>query len=304
MHQGLFTPFTVSAIFDNLYSEHRRKQLDRLVVYVSVAGFIAHLGLVFLSRLLALPPPMADAIGKNYLSAIYTPFSFILFYEVLMLIAALPQSTTQSIAKQYEIVSLIFIRTFFKEIAELRGVSELVTFSPETWPVFLNVSAGLVMFLLVTVFLHAARQRRDDDRPESELVELNKFIARKKVIALGLTIVLLGVAVERVVQFLRGAVHVNVNSFFYSDVFTVMIFTDVLIVILSLMVSDRYELVFRNGAFVISTILIRFSLTAGWPSGAMLALMGMVFGIGTLLIYNYHLDVTGVRWLPSKLEKP
>lgn len=304
MHQGLFTPFTVSAIFDNLYSEHRRKQLDRLVVYVSVAGFIAHLGLVFLSRLLALPPPMADAIGKNYLSAIYTPFSFILFYEVLMLIAALPQSTTQSIAKQYEIVSLIFIRTFFKEIAELRGVSELVTFSPETWPVFLNVSAGLVMFLLVTVFLHAARQRRDDDRPESELIELKKFIARKKVIALGLTVLLLGVAVERVIQFLRGAVHGNVNSFFYSDVFTVMIFTDVLIVILSLMVSDRYELVFRNGAFVISTILIRFSLTAGWPSGAMLALMGMVFGIGTLLIYNYHLDVTGVRWLPSKLEKP
>ena len=54
----------------------------------------------------------------------------------------------------------------------------------------------------------------------------------------------------------------NLNSFFYTDVFTVMIFTDVLIVILSLAVSDRYELVFRNGAFVISTILIRFSLTA------------------------------------------
>jgi hypothetical protein len=68
----------------------------------------------------------------------------------------------------------------------------------------------------------------------------------------------------------------------------VMIFTDVVIVILSLVVSDRYELVFRNAAFVISTILIRFSLTAGWPYGALLALMGMTFGILTLLIYNYH----------------
>ena len=75
-----------------------------------------------------------------------------------------------------------------------------------------------------------------------------------------------------------------------------MIFTDVLIVILSLAVSDRYELVFRNGAFVISTILIRLSLTAAWPYGALLALMGMIFGILTLLIYNYHLDVTGVSW--------
>ena len=66
----------------------------------------------------------------------------------------------------------------------------------------------------------------------------------------------------------------NLNSFFYTDVFTVMIFTDVLIVILSLAVSDRYELVFRNGAFVISTILIRFSLTASWPYGALLAVDG------------------------------
>ena len=122
-------------------------------------------------------------------------------------------------------------------------------------------------------------------------------------IALGLTVVLLGIAVQRVIEFISGPARVNLNSFFYTDVFTVMIFTDVLIVILSLMVSDRYELVFRNGAFVISTILIRFSLTAESPYGALLALMGMIFGIGTLLIYNYHLDITGVHWSRVKLQQ-
>src|ERR1700690_605552 len=138
----------LDAIFDNLYSHQRQRQLDRLVVNVSVAGFIAHLLLVFLARTLAFPPPLIAGGGKSYLSAIYTPFSFILFYEVLMLIGALPQSTTQSIAKQYEIVSLIFVRTFFKDIAELRNVNELVSLSPEAWPVVLNLSAGLLMFLL------------------------------------------------------------------------------------------------------------------------------------------------------------
>jgi hypothetical protein len=266
-------------------------------------GLIVHLALVFLARTLASPPAFIAWVGRNYLSAIYTPFSFILFYEVLMLIGALPHSTTQSIAKQYEIVSLIFMRTFFKDIAELHGVNELVTLSPEAWPVFLNLTAGLVMFLLVTVFLHAARRRGDDDRPETEQRALEKFIARKKAIALGLTVLLLGVAVQRLIEFGRDSARVHLNSFFYTDVFTVMIFTDVLIVILSLMVSDRYELVFRNGAFVISTILIRFSLTAIWPYGALLALMGMVFGICTLLIYNYHLDVAGVRWSKVRLQK-
>lgn len=290
----------LSGIFDKIYSERRRKQLDRLVVDVSVVGFIAHLALVFLSRTLASPPAIIAAVGTSYLSAIYTPFSFILFYEVLMLIGALPESTTQSIARQYEIVSLIFIRSFFKEIAELRGVSELTSFSAETWPVLLNVSAGLVMFLLVTVFLHAARRRGEENRPQSVLDELQKFIARKKAIALGLTVVLLGVAVQRMIEFVAAPARINLNAFFYTDVFTVMIFTDVLIVILSLAVSDRYELVFRNAAFVISTILIRFSLTASWPYGALLALMGMVFGIATLFIYNYHLEVTGVRWVKGQ----
>jgi hypothetical protein len=292
----------LSALFDNLYSERRQKQLDRLVVNLSVAGLIAHLALVFLSRSLASPPALIAAAGKNYLAAIYTPFSFILFYEVLMLIGALPRSTTQSIAKQYEIVSLIFIRGFFKDIAELHGVNELVTLSPEAWPVILNVSAGLLMFLLVTAFLHSARQRRDDNLSESELRDLEKFISRKKTIALGLTVLLLGIALQRAIEFLGARSQVNLNALFYTDLFTVMIFTDVLIVILSLAVSDRYERVFRNGAFVISTILIRFSLTAVWPYGALLALMGMVFGICTLLIYNYHLDVTA-RWSREEREK-
>jgi hypothetical protein len=292
----------ISALFDSLYSEHRQKQMDRLVAYVSVAGLCIHLALVFLARTLTHPPAPIAAVGRNHLSAIYTPFSFILFYEVLMLIGALPQSTTQSIAKQYEIVSLIFVRTFFKDIAELHGVNELASLSPEAWPVVLNLSAGLLMFLLVTVFLHAARRRGDDDRPEAESRALERFIFNKKVIALGLTVLLLAVAVQRVIEFaLDASAPHNLNSFFYTDVFTVMIFTDVMIVILSLAVSDRYELVVRNGAFVISTILIRLSLTAVWPYGALLALMGMIFGIFTLLIYNYHLDVTGVSW--SRVKK-
>ena len=283
--------------FDELYAEHRRSALDRLVVWVSIAGFIAHLGLVFLASNLPSPPALIAAVGTNYLAAIYTPFSFILFYEVLMLIVALPQSTTQSIAKQYQIVSLIFIRNFFKEIAELHGIEKLANLSPEVAPVFLNLGAGLFMFFLVAVFLHAASQGKPI-MPGTERGEMATFISRKKIIALGLTILLLGLAVRRVIEYLVEAFDViyrhatprlDLTANFYTDVFMVMIFTDVLIVILSLVVSDRYELVFRNAAFVISTILIRFSLTAGYPYGALLSLMGMVFGILTLLIYNYHL---------------
>jgi len=283
---------TLAAAFDRLNSKARLAWLDRAIVDLSIAGFLVHLFLVFLARTLANPPGFIAAAGRNYLAAIYTPFSFILFYEVLMLIVALPHSTTQSIAKQYEIVSLIFIRRFFKDIAELQDIGNLAHLSADAVPVFLDVGAGLVMFLLVTVFMHAGR-RRDlpDIRPE-ESTELKRFIARKKGIALGLTVLLISLAAYSLYEFVTSSSAIDLNSFYYTDVFTVMIFTDVLIVILSLVVSDRYELVFRNAAFVISTILIRFSLTAGRPYGAILALSGMVFGIMTLLIYNYHCRIS------------
>jgi hypothetical protein len=286
----------LAAAFDHLYSEPRRAFLERVVVWVSIAGFVVHLGLVFLASNLPSPPPLIAAVGTNYLAAIYTPFSYILFYEVLMLIVALPQSTTRSIAKQYEIVSLIFIRNFFHAIAELRGIGKITSLSPDVVPVFLNLSAGLMMFLLVTIFLHAA-SRGKTAAPQAESAEVAALVTRKKIIALGLTILLLALAVRSVIDYLvdvfnviygSGTPGADSSASFYTQVFRVMIFTDVVIVILSLVVSDRYELVFRNAAFVISTILIRFSLTAGWPYGALLALMGMTFGILTLLIYNYH----------------
>jgi hypothetical protein len=284
---------SLAAAFDQLYSNDHQARLEHWIVKISVAGFLAHLLLVFLSRILPHPPALIAAVGRNYLSAIYTPFSFILFYEVLMLIAALPQSTTQSIAKQFEIVSLIFIRRFFKDVAELDDIGQFSQLTDKIIPVFLDVSAGLLMFLLVTVFLHVGQRRTSREGPSGESHELKKFIARKKALALGLTVLLLSLAIYNLSIFANevyqvGKAQLDVNTFFYTDVFAVMIFTDVLIVILSIVVSDSYELVFRNAAFVISTILIRFSLTVGRPYGAVLALAGMVFGIFTLLIYNYH----------------
>jgi hypothetical protein len=290
--------------FDRVYSDQRREWLDHAVVNVSIAGFLVHLLLVFLARTLPNPPALLAAVGRNYLAAIYTPFSFILFYEVLMLIAALPHSTTQSIAKQYEIVSLIFIRRFFKDIAQFDDIGKLAQLSPEVLPVFVDVGAGLFMFLLVTVFLHAGRRRPQRDTHTEESAELKKFISRKKVIALALVVLLVALAAYSLVVFAfedSQAIYqgtkltLDPNTFFYTDLFTVMIFTDVLIVILSLSVSDRYELVFRNGAFVISTILIRFSLTTERRYSALLAVTGMVFGIVTLVIYNYHARVRALE---------
>src|SRR5580658_608656 len=108
----------VSAVHDQIFSERNKTALKHLVIRLGIAGFAIHLLLIFLAKTLAHPPALIANAGENYLVAISTPFNFILFYEVVTLIGALHESTTRSIAYQFEIVSLIFIREVFKDIAE------------------------------------------------------------------------------------------------------------------------------------------------------------------------------------------
>jgi hypothetical protein len=302
MPDSAFTRFWrwLEALHDLVFSESHMAVLKHLAIRLSIAGFAIHLGLIFLARTLPTPPALIAGIGQNYLTAISTPFNFILFYEVLTLIAALPESTTRSIANQFEIVSLIFIREVFKDIAE---ASEMVTqhkLTMEALPVVLDMWSGFLMYLMVAIFQHVARHGVHPTESHTASPDRLRFVARKKVVAVGLAALLVGLAANSLGAFAMAAVRslatgqaaIEPATTFYNDLFTAMIFTDVLILILSLVVSGHYETVFRNAAFVVSIILIRFALTEGYPYGAPVALLSMVFGILVLLVFNYHMRIS------------
>jgi hypothetical protein len=286
-HDRVFTPASTTA-------------LKHIVIKLSIAGFAIHLALIFISRSLSNPPLIIQGVGHNYLTAISTPFSFILFYEVLTLIAALPASNTSSIAHQYEIVSLIFIRDVFKDIAAAKGMIVEHRLTEEAVPIVFDMWAALLMFFLVAVFQHVALKKISPKGSTERSQGLELFISQKKIITTGLAALLLIMAAYNIILFLTHiyrVLHLGIKSpletptTFYNDLFSVMIFTDVLVLILSLIVSGRYEMVFRNAAFVVSIILIRFSLTEPRPFGTLLALLAMLFGILTLLVFNFHASI-------------
>jgi hypothetical protein len=282
---------------DRYFTESNKLILKDNVIRVSVVGFAIHLLLIFLTRFFAHPPSLLSEIGTNYLNAISTPFNFILFYEVLTLIAALPASTTRSIANQFEIVSLIYIRDVFKDIAHVGDPLSVRIFSPQVLPLFIDMWSGLAMFSLVALFQYVAGRRVLPPGTEERSRGIERFISQKKIVAVGLTILLLtmalyniGVFADHLFLVLAGGASVPFEHMttFYNDLFTVMIFTDVVVLILSLSVSGNYEMVFRNAAFVVSIILLRISLTEASPYNAPLALLAMAFGVFTVLLFNVH----------------
>jgi hypothetical protein len=297
---GPLAPFRkrCEAAFDRLYGPVRQALFRTLIVYLALGGLVVHAGLVFLARSLDDPPSLIAAVGTNYLSALYTPFSFVLFYEVLLLILSIPKSTTRSIGKQYEILSLIVIRNVFKDIAEFESVTDLSGQFEEFGAVLLDMGGGLLMFLLVAVFYHvASRCDRTPITDQDFARRVEVFIGRKKVIALFLTALLFGLATYNLAQWcidvssvarFATVPSIDIRTIFYLDLFTVMIFADAVILLLSLLLAGHYELVFRNAAFVGSTILLRFSLAVQKPYDVELGLVSIAFGTLVLLTYRYY----------------
>ncbi len=289
--------FRISEVFDTLFTSKNVSRIEKWVVYIAAAGFLLHLGAIFLVRNLEPLPALISQVSPYYLSSVYTPFSLILFTEVLLLVITIPSSLTSSIGKQFEIMSLIVIRGVFRDMGRFLSPVEWFDHLDAVRAVLIDMAGGLGLFLLVTVFYHVNNKRPTREKP----VHLAKFIVVKKNLALILAALLIVLALRSLVLWLGGIFYQPVGilpvtvigaGFFFHDLFMVMIFTDVLLLILSSNYSTSYDQVFRNAGFVISTILIRLSLTAPKPYNILLATIAMIFGISILVIYNYHCKVT------------
>ncbi len=267
---------------------------------MAAGGFIVHLCLIALARTApALGSSALAGLDRNFLHAVYTPFSFLLFYEVLLLVLALPQSLSSSIGKQYEIVSLIVIRRVFKDIGEFTDPALWLSETEAAGMVLLDMLAAMLMFLLVTGF-RRVRQTVVRGGPHPQLT---RFIAIKKATSVLLCAVLILLAAYNLAQWTTGAWEIiqgrtehakDMDLFFFPAFFELMIFTDVFLLIVSLPFYERYEYVIRNAGFVISTVLLRFSLSTPQPYDLAVGLVAMVYGLSVLSVFSYFTHVAPV----------
>jgi hypothetical protein len=258
----------LAAVFDALDSPPVRAWLERAMVTAAAVGFLVHLAVIGLAKLFPdLPQTLFEGLDESLLHAVYTPFSVILFYEVVLLVFALAASHTGEIAKQYQIISLIVVRA-----------------------VLFDMAGAMLMFLIVTGFtlLRHVTPKTPIHR------DLEGFIQLKKAVAVLLLVVLVVLAavnlaswaglVERL-PVLLAPPPIDVDLFFFPRFFEFMIFTDVFLLIVSLAYYDRYEYVFRNAGFVISTVLLRISLSTPKPYDVVLAVIAMLYGLAVLGVF-------------------
>ena len=276
----------VDSIFHTIFSEKSQKIFEKYILLLATSGFIIHLILIYLNKYNYTDFNLNNTLLLDPISALYTPFSFILVYEAYLLIYYLPNSFTVTVVKEYEIISLILIRKIFKDFPL---VNLDVPFFSNDYNIQLiyDLLGILVVFFLIYLFKTTAG-RPKTTKPDKKL---KKFISQKKLISILLVPTLLFLAGWSFYSWANASLFSNgyddnVNFLFFVDFFTILILVDVFILLISFRYTERYSQLIRNTGFIISTILLRLSFAASGLVSVILIASGVLFGLIILYIYK------------------
>ena len=265
--------------FDKFFNTNNVRKIELLILRVAVFAFLFHLSIIFLGNNFI----YFKNLQHSYLKAIYTPFSFILFYEVFLLVIIIPKSISEFIGKQFEVITLITLRSFFHDIADLDLKNSININNPEFISLLYDLISSLIMLGLTILYYKIYQNYR-----KSEIVnELNDFINIKKIVSLSMILILFLLSISSFFVWSTDMLEAlklkqnypNPNTVFYADFFSIMIFVDVFLLLISFTFHFSFFTIFRNASFIITTILIRMSLTIDKPMNYIVILIGFLFAI-------------------------
>jgi hypothetical protein len=216
-----------------------------------------------------LPEPFAHAAARNPFDAIRMAFSLILVVEVLELIFTVADSVSKAMGKQLEIMALLLLRESFSEIGLLNAAPSL----EQDWFLFARIGvtavSGLLLFAFRGIFLRL-------HTPYGPGSNIRGYICAKKYISLFLLLIfVLGGAYDLGRMAVTGE-----KTVFFHIFYTVLIFTDILLVLTGQYFMPSFQATFRNSGYAVSTLLMRMSMGAQPLTGAALCVLAGLYLIG------------------------
>lgn len=280
-------------LFQKLLSDKTRTTTEKIILNIALFSFFIHLLIIYLLKFDVIQFNSDTELLNNPISAIYTPFSFILIYEVYLLIYYLPKSFTTYITKQYEIITLIIIRKLFKDLSSLELSSNWFEIKGDLQFTY-DLIASLLLFLFIYLF---QKQGKKKVKQQINLnPDIEKFVKKKRLIAVILVPLFLFMALDTLLKWSNGmSITTNefpslesINNLFFDQFFTVLILVDVVLLLISFFYTDQFHKIIRNSGFIISTILIRMSFGVSGLTNTILILVAVLFGLAILSIHNKY----------------
>lgn len=269
----------ITYIFDPLHHLWEHEEMHKKISIGLVLFFLTGVAAIELKRQGLLPILLHSVTPDNHFFAVQAAFTVVLILEVISLVFTIPCSFSKSVGKQFEILALILMRNAFKELSYF---PEPITFLGNEKAILNILSDGfgalLIFALLGFYYFVQARGQEKKAAPPY----LYNFVAAKKGIALVLLIIFAFMGIRSVYAAISGIPQTDFLHGFY----TILILTDILVVLISQCFQPSFYAIFRNSGFALSTLIIRIALAAPPFYNVLLGVAAAVFAILLTLASN------------------
>lgn len=249
----------IAAFYNHLYELWDGPDTPRKISLVLILVFVTFGLGIALNILNLLPAPLANITPLTPFSAIRLAFVMILAVEVIELIAAIADSLSRAVGKQMEIMALILLRESFTDISLLGFQFNIA----DDWFTLAQIGAtalgGLLLFVFRGLFSKWYKGLPFSDKVLS-------YVNAKKCVALFLFCIFLGAAAYDLYEI----VLFGKKSVFFEIFYTALIFTDILLVLVSQYYMPCFHATFRNSGYAIGTLIMRIALASPHWLGALL----------------------------------
>jgi hypothetical protein len=269
---------TACRLFDLLEARWEAPGTRRALANGLVVLFLGMLGVIELGRQGWLPSAAGRAIPAGHFAAIGVVFAALLVFEVASLVFALARSVAVSLGKQFELLALILVRETFAAVGHAGEPIDWAGIAATVPHMTADMAGALIVFGLLVPYARVQRHRAITARAEDQA----QFICEKKVVSVLLLGAFLALGANTVTNWFAGVA----PTAFFATFYTVLVFSDVLLVLISMRYSATFPIVFRNAAFAAATMLMRLALSAPPYVKLALAVGGVLFAIGASVGYN------------------
>ncbi|BDQ35572.1 hypothetical protein [Pseudodesulfovibrio portus] len=266
-------------IFDPLHRFWEDDRTQKTVAGILIFVFLLALATIELKRQGLIVGGLGDQIPTSHYMAISLAFTLVLVLEVISLIFTLPCSISKAVGKQFEILALILLRSAFKTLADFPEPITITGHEQELWIILTDGGGAVVIFALLG--LYRLLQNKLDETIKGGPT-LFRFVAAKKMVALVILAIFVVMGVQNGLNMLGG----GASHHFFLNFYTVLIFSDIMLVLIAQRFLPEFRAVFRNSGFALATLLIRLALTAPPYYNVAIGIGAAVFACLLTLTYN------------------
>jgi len=255
-------------------SEVAHKHISNVLVFIFISSLVTY----FLVSQEIVP---ANGFLKSFRNPFYSielSFTVLLITEIISMLFVLPKSVAKSVTKQFELLSLIFLRHGFEQFSHIHSFQWIEMIKPVKYMFAYGFTSLLIYFIIGIVYkkqkhiliCHTEKQQRN-------------FVRFKRAIS----VVLLFIFILIIIIDIKELFFTGTYSTSFHIFFTVLIFSDILILLITTRYILSYRSMYRYSAFILATIFIRLALTATPYYDMIIGVLASIYLLLLVLTYNY-----------------